>query len=92
MKKKHVYNKTTGRNYAGYDDKYGERTVDDRSQRNKARRIMRNFLTEKYGKTRADQMMKGKDVDHIHTIKDHGGNSIKNLRLTTPKKNRGRKE
>ena len=94
MKKKHVYNRSTGRNYGSgsYDDRYGEKTRDDRSQRNKARRMMYNFLEEKYGKARADKMMKGKDVDHIHTIKEGGKNTISNLRLTTPKKNRGRKE
>lgn len=90
--KKHVYNKFTGRDYDGYDKSYGKKTSDDRSQRNKARREMLKFLTNKYGKARAEKMMKGKDVDHIHTLKKGGSNSIKNLRLLTPKKNRGRKE
>lgn len=94
MSKEHVYNKTTGRKYGSgsYDDRYGEKTSDDRSQRNKARRIMFSFLENKYGKARAKEMMKGKDVDHKKTIKSGGNNSISNLRLTTPKKNRGRKE
>ena len=93
-KSKHVYNKTTGRSYkeGSYDDNYGERTVDDRSQRNQARAEMKSFLTEKYGAKRAKDMMRGKDVDHIKSIKHGGSNSIKNLRLISPKKNRGRKE
>ena len=92
--KKHVYNKSTGRDYSSgsYDDRYGEQTSDDRSQRNKARRRMFNFLKEKYGETRAKDMMRGRDVDHIKTVKDGGSNIITNLRLSTPKKNRGRKE
>ena len=37
-------------------------------------------------------MMKGKDVDHIKSIRKGGANTKSNLRLLTPAKNRGDKK
>lgn len=55
--------------------------IANRSMRNKARREM----TDKVGAA----ALKGKDVDHKKMIKDGGGNSSKNLRIQSVKKNRG---
>lgn len=52
-----------------------------RSQRNKARREM--------AKEVGAAALKGKDVDHRVPIKKGGSNSRSNLRLQTPKENRG---
>jgi hypothetical protein len=89
--KKHIYNKSTGRRYGGYDRRYGKKTVEHRSQRNKARRIVLASLIKKYGTTRAKAMMKGKDVDHKKPIAAGGSNRLSNLRLLDPEKNRGLK-
>lgn len=61
---------------------YNEKTVGDRVKRNAARRAME----KKHGKA----ALKGKDVDHKTPIKDGGGNSKRNLRITSKKHNRGR--
>jgi hypothetical protein len=42
---------------------------------------MMKLLTAKYGATRALQMMRGKDVDHVKSIAQGGSDSISNLRL-----------
>lgn len=62
-----------------------------RAVRNRARRMMFNHLASKYGAKRAELMMNGKDVDHIKPLESGGKNSIKNLRLTSQKKNRSDK-
>lgn len=64
------------------DKEYNEKTVGDRVKRNAARRAME----KKHGKA----ALKGKDVDHKTPIKDGGGNSKRNLRITSRKHNRGR--
>jgi hypothetical protein len=87
MKKK----RTTKKRDYSYDKAYNKRTVKERSQRNKARRVMLKSLTEKYGKSRAKEMMDGMDVDHKRTIKDGGSNNVGNLRLQKPSVNRARK-
>jgi hypothetical protein len=74
-----------------YDKKYNKATIKERSQRNKARRIMLKELSSRYGVSRAKEMMKGMDVDHKRTIKDGGTNSVSNLRLSKPSVNRARK-
>lgn len=93
MAKKHVYNKSTGRKYGpgSYDHAYGKKTSKQRSQRNKARRAVRAALVSKYGAKKAAQMLKGKDVDHVKPIAKGGKNGLSNLRVTSKKKNRGRK-
>lgn len=83
-------NKSTGRNYA-YDKAYEQKHVQDRIDRNRARRIVFRKLAAKVGKSRARQMMKGKDVDHIKPIVHGGTTTPSNLRLLTPHKNRGMK-
>lgn len=52
-----------------------------RSQRNKARRLMEHKV--------GAAAIKGKDVDHKKMIKNGGSNAPSNLRLQSPKKNRG---
>jgi len=89
MKRK--YNASTGRDYS-YDRAYNKKTIKQRSQRNKARREVFNMLEEKYGASKAKAMMKGKDVDHIKSIRKGGANTKSNLRLLTPAKNRGDKK
>lgn len=92
-KKKHVYNKSTGRKYGpgSYDHAYGKKTSKQRSQRNKARRAVRASLAAKYGAKKAASMLKGKDVDHIKPIAKGGKNGKSNLRISTKRANRGRK-
>lgn len=58
-----------------------------RSERNKARRLMFKKLAKKYGKAQAERMMKGKDVDHIKALNAGGKTVISNLRLRDPSKN-----
>lgn len=90
MKRK--YNKDTGRSYI-YDTKY-QSSPDQRrkrSLRNKARRIILASLSKKHGKSKAHAMMRGKDVDHIKTLKSNGSNKRSNLRLIPKSKNRARK-
>jgi hypothetical protein len=87
--RKRKFNKSTGRKYTGnsYDAKYGRRTSKQRSERNKARRIVFNRLAKKHGKAKARQMMKGKDVAHKNGL----SNNPSNLKLSSPSKNRGRR-
>ena len=77
-------NKATGRDYS-YDTTYEDRPeqVKNRVKRNRARREM----AKKKGKA----ALKGKDVDHKKPLSKGGSNSPKNLRVTSKKKNRGRK-
>lgn len=89
-KKKRVHNKSTGRDYT-YDAAYNKRTVKDRVERNRARALVKKNLTEKYGAKKAASMMKGKDVDHIKSIKSGGKTTKKNIRLISRSKNRARK-
>jgi len=77
-------NESTGRDYT-YDKKYqkkkkGPGSVEDRTERGKARRLM-----EKAGKVRKGD---GKDVDHIKPKKKGGSNSISNLRVMSASRNR----
>lgn len=77
-------NKATGRDYS-YDTEYENRPeqVRNRVKRNRARREM----AKKKGKS----AIKGKDVDHKKPLSKGGSNSSSNLRVTSKKKNRGRK-
>ena len=67
-----------------YDKEYAARpeNIKKRAARVKARRLME----KKYGKS----AIKGKDVDHKKALKDGGETTLSNLRLLSPKKNRGR--
>lgn len=67
--------------YRDYHSKPQQRK--NRSNRNKARRLM----IKKHGKAKLD----GKDVDHKHSMKNGGGNSLSNLRIRSVKANRGDK-
>lgn len=58
-----------------------------RAERHKARRLVLATLTKKYGKARAEKILKGKDVNHNKPLSTGGSNSIKNLSLIDPKKN-----
>ena len=73
-----------------YDKAYGKATVGDRVKRNQARAVMRDKLEERYGKARAEQMMKGKDVAHIKSVRSGGTNAPSNLKLQAKSVNRGR--
>ena len=77
------YNKSTGRNYKRDYKKFqsSDEQIADRSSRNSARRIKINNGDAEGGD--------GKDVDH----KDGNprNNKTKNLRMTSPSKNRGEK-
>ena len=78
-----AYNKSTGRNYKRDYKKFqsSDEQIADRSSRNSARRIKINNGDAEVGD--------GKDVDH----KDGNprNNKTKNLRMTSPSKNRGEK-
>ena len=86
---KRKHNKSTGRDYT-QDAKYNKKTVDDRVKRNKARSEMKQFLTKKYGATRANAMMKNMDVDHKKELSKGGSNNLSNLQLMPRSKNRAR--
>jgi len=91
--KKKVYNKSTGRKYGpgSYDSRYLKKTVKDRVKRNAARAIVKKSLTKKYGKKKAASMLKGKEIDHIKSLKKKGSNIRSNLRISSISKNRSRK-
>jgi 5-methylcytosine-specific restriction endonuclease McrA len=90
-KKKHVYNKSTGRTYV-YDKAYesSKTQKQHRAERNLARAEIKKHLTDKYGAKKAKAMLDGKDVDHIKPLKDGGKTTKKNIRILSVKKNRGR--
>ena len=92
MAKKRVYNKSTGRDYE-YDKKYQKSPsqVKNRVARNKARRQKKAELTKKHGKSKAEKMMNGKDVDHKRPLSKGGSNAKSNRRLISASKNRARK-
>ena len=77
-------NKATGRDY-DYDKDY------QKSKKQVANRVKRNAARREMTKTKGKAAMKGKDVDHKKPLTKGGSNRKSNLRLTTPKKNRGRK-
>lgn len=77
-------------NKAKYDKAYGKATVADRVKRNQARAAMRKKLEDQYGKARAEQMMRGKDVAHKKSIRSGGTNATSNLKLVSKSSNRGR--
>ena len=85
-------NKKTGRNYS-YDKKYenSPTQVKHREERNRARAETRRYLEEKYGKQKAKQMLKHKDVDHKKALKAGGSSKKSNLRLRSIHSNRGDK-
>lgn len=56
----------------------------------KKRRAKRNAARAKVKKVRGAEAVAGKDVDHKRMLKKGGGNSMKNLRVQSVKKNRGR--
>lgn len=92
MPKKRVNNKSTGRDYE-YDKKYQKSPaqVKNRVARNKARRQKRAELSKKHGKSKAEKMLKGKDVDHKVPLSKGGSNHKSNRRLISKSKNRARK-
>jgi hypothetical protein len=65
--------------YTAYDKAHRK----DTQERVEARRILKKEL--------GMAALKGKDVDHIKSIKGGGGNSRSNLRLRNPHANRGDK-
>lgn len=80
------YNKSTGRKYGkgSYEKSYQARPEQrrNRSNRNKARRKM----AKRVGKS----ALKGKDVGHKRPLSKGGTNSMSNLKISSPSKNRGR--
>lgn len=93
MPAKRKYDKAHGRVYTGnsYDARYGRKTSKQRSARNKARRKKLASLTKRHGKVKAKQMLKGKDVSHRRSISKGGGNSSRNLSVSSVAANRGRR-
>lgn len=65
----------------------------EKAARARARYALKKKLTAKYGATRAEQMMRGKDVDHIKPISQGGdADSLKNVRLRDRSENRADKK
>jgi hypothetical protein len=54
------------------------------------KRAKRNAARAKVVKVRGATAVRGKDVDHKRSLKKGGSNSMKNLRVQSVKKNRGR--
>ena len=81
--KKHVFNRTTGRNYKDEYQSYQGKPeqIANRAKRNAARSEM-----VKKGKAHFND---GMDVDHKKSMKSGGTNSNGNLRVLTKEKNRG---
>jgi hypothetical protein len=82
---------TTGRDYKREQATESPARKAGRAARNRARRAVFNRLAEKYGKTKAKQMMQGKDVDHIKPVAQGGSNAASNLRLRDRKENQSDK-
>jgi len=55
-----------------------------------ANRGKRNSARAKVVKAKGKAAVEGKDVDHKRQLKNGGGNSMKNLRIQSRAKNRGR--
>lgn len=64
---------------------------DHASPEQKKRRALRNAARATMKKTVGAQALRGKDVDHKKSLSNGGTNSKSNLRVTSIKKNRGRK-
>lgn len=75
-------NKATGRDYS-YDKKY------QASEEQKKNRASRNSARAAVTKAKGKAAVKGKDIDHKNGRPTD--NSVKNLRVESKKKNRGRK-
>lgn len=58
-----------------------------RAARNRARAAMLKKLTDKYGRTVAERMLKNAHVDHKKPLALGGSNDASNLRLRDPKEN-----
>lgn len=83
---------TTGRDYKREAATESDERKRNRAARNRARRKVRNQLTEKYGAAQADRMMQGKDVDHKKPLSQGGAKtSDSNLRLRSEHANRADK-
>lgn len=78
---------TRKRNYAREASLESPARKKARAERHKARRLVEASLAKKYGKTRAKQIMDGKDVNHNHPLSLGGSNKIGNLSLISPKNN-----
>ena len=77
-------NKATGRDYS-YDKEY------QKSKKQVANRVKRNAARRAVTAAKGKAAVRGKDVDHKKPLKSGGSNAKSNLRITTKKKNRGRK-
>lgn len=75
------------RNYTRERLRESRRDKEKRSLRNKARRLMKKYLTKKFGAAKAAVMMKGKHVDHKTPLHNGGTNTVSNLRLRNPSEN-----
>jgi hypothetical protein len=62
--------------------------LDDRMERQRARRAMDKTGTDKNGNGKADKR-EGKDIDHVKML-SKGGSNKTGLRIQTPAKNRAR--
>lgn len=62
-----------------------------RAERNKARAMVKHQLTSKYGESKANAMLAGKDVDHKKPIALGGKTEASNLRIRNASANRSDK-
>lgn len=81
-KKRKPYNKSTGRDYDGYDKRYSST---DEQKKNRAARGRARYALMKDGKVREGD---GKDVDHQDG--NPRNNSKKNLKVMSRSKNRAK--
>ncbi len=81
-KKRKPYNKSTGRNYAGYDRSY------ESTEKQKKHRAMRNAAREIEAKAGKVHKGDGMDVDHKQGVGK--GNAKSNLQVLTKSKNRAK--
>lgn len=93
MNKRKDSNKATGRNYT-YDDKYESSAtqIKNRESRNLARKHALESVAKTHGLDAAKKALKGKDIDHIKSLKGGGSRTAKsNLRVRSIHANRGDK-
>lgn len=69
----------------------GPKRKEARRKRQRARYAVMKRLTEKYGATKAAQMLSGKDVNHIKPLAVGGSNSPSNINLRDSTANRADK-
>ena len=88
------YNKSTGRRYGpGTTDHFHNNKPSAKKRRaetKRARRAVITALAKKVGRKKAEQMAKGKDVDHVRALSKGGSSKPSNLKLVDRSKNRAK--